>query len=109
MIANKKLRGWLSPLVYLSNNWISLIGVVVVTAAGGAWLLLLPATFRGGITHPYLGILIYMMLPGIFIGGLLLIPAGIYWKRRGQRKLGMLPDDFPPLDFQNRELRKLVM
>jgi hypothetical protein len=105
----KKLRGSLSPIVYLSNNWISLIGVVVVTAAGGAWLLLLPVTLRGGITHPYLGILIYMMLPGVFIGGLLLIPVGIYWKRRSQRKLGQMPADFPPLDFQNRELRKLVM
>ena len=46
---NGKFRQWLSPIVYLSNNWISLIGVVVVTAATVVWLLLLPVTLRGGI------------------------------------------------------------
>jgi NapC/NirT cytochrome c family, N-terminal region len=104
----KSLRQWLSPLVYLSNNWISLIGVVLVTAATVVWLLLLPVTFRGGITHPYLGILVYLMLPGVFVAGLILIPIGIYWKRRKQRAAGVYPTDFPPLDFQNRELRKLL-
>jgi hypothetical protein len=103
----KRLREWLSPLVYLSNNWISLTGVVVVTTAGVTWLALLPTTLRGGILHPYLGILVYLLLPALFIGGLLLIPIGIYLRRRRQRAAGLLPADFPPLDFQNRELRKL--
>jgi hypothetical protein len=105
---NGKFRQWLSPIIYLSNNWISLIGVVVVTAATVVWLLLLPVTLRGGIVHPYLGILVYLMLPGVFVGGLVLIPVGIFWKRRRQRAAGRYPSDFPPLDFHNRELRKLV-
>jgi hypothetical protein len=102
------LRQWLSPLVYLSNNWISLIGVVLVTAATVVWLMLLPLTLRAGITHPYLGILVYLLLPGVFVGGLILIPIGIYVKRRQQRAAGQYPTDFPPLDLQNRELRKLL-
>ncbi|HLW51548.1 MAG TPA: NapC/NirT family cytochrome c [Candidatus Angelobacter sp.] len=104
----RRLRDWLLPLVYLSNNWISLAGVVLVTAATVVWLLILPVTLRGAITHPYLGILVYLMLPGVFLAGLILIPIGIYFKRRRDRAAGRYPSDFPPLDFQNRELRKLL-
>ena len=35
-------RGWLSPFIHLSNNWISLAGVVIVTTATIFWLFLLP-------------------------------------------------------------------
>jgi hypothetical protein len=104
-----KLRTWLSPLVYLSNNWISLAGVVIVTAATVTWLVFLPITIRGGLLHPYFGLVVYLLLPGIFIGGLLLIPIGIYWNRRRKRAMGVMPSNFPPLDPRNPELRKLAL
>jgi NapC/NirT cytochrome c family protein len=104
----KTFREWLSPIVYLSNNWISLIGVVVVTAATVMWLVFLPITLRGGLMHPYFGLIVYLILPGIFITGLLLIPIGIWWNRRRRRARGLLPAAFPPLDPRSPELRKLV-
>lgn len=55
--------GRLAPLIYLSNNWISLLGVVVVTTATVFWLFLLPFTLRGEVTHPYIGILVFLLLP----------------------------------------------
>jgi NapC/NirT cytochrome c family, N-terminal region len=102
------LRGWLSPVVYLSNNWISQLGVVIVTSATVLWLALLPSTLRGAVPNPYMGILMYLALPGIFIGGLILIPLGMLWERRRERKSGKLPAIFPPLDFQSHELRRLL-
>ncbi len=65
----KLLHEALTPFVYLSNNWASLMGVVIVTTATIMWLCLLPVTLRGEITHPYAGILIYFMLPGVFLPG----------------------------------------
>jgi nitrate/TMAO reductase-like tetraheme cytochrome c subunit len=103
------LREWLSPVVYLSNNWISLAGVVIVTAATVTWLIFLPITLRQGIFHPYVGIVIYLLLPGIFILGLLLIPAGNALRRRRLRKAGKLPAEFQPIDLRNRELRKMLL
>ena len=105
----RTFREWLSPIVYLSNNWISLIGVVVVTAATVTWLVFLPITIRGGVLHPYFGLVVYLLLPGIFIVGLLLIPIGIWWNRRRKRAKGVLPAEFPPLDPRNPELRKLAL
>ena len=101
-------RGWLSPVVYLSNNWISQLGVVVVTSATVFWLVLLPSTLRGQAPNPYFGILMYLALPAVFIAGLILIPLGILWERRRERISGKMPGNFPPLDFQNRELRRLL-
>ena len=80
--AGKPRRGWLSPLIHLSNNWISLAGVIVVTTATIFWLFLLPVTLKGETTSPYIGILVFLGLPGPFFAGLIMIPLGIWLKRR---------------------------
>ena len=59
-------RGWLSPYIHLSNNWISLAGVVIVTTATIFWLFLLPVMLRGETENPYLGILVFLTIPGPF-------------------------------------------
>jgi len=105
----KTFRTWLSPLVFLSNNWISLTGVVVVTAAVVTWLVFLPITLRGANVHPYVGIVAYLLLPGIFLGGLLLIPVGVYLRRRRLRKRGELPEEFQPIDPRSPQVRRLVI
>lgn len=68
--SNALWRGPLSPLVHLANNWISLLGVVLVTSATIFWLFLLPTTLKGGASSAYIGILTYMGLPSIFFAGL---------------------------------------
>ena len=100
--------GWLSPLVYLSNNWVSLAGVVIVTTAVVFWLFLLPTTLKGEATSPYIGILVFLGLPAPFFAGLIMIPLGIWLKRRREGVSGIYPPDFPPLPWHNFELRKLV-
>lgn len=100
---------YLEPLVYLSNNWISLLGVVIVTTATVFWLFLLPFTLRGEITHPYIGILIFLLLPAGFIVGLVLVPLGIILRRRRDRRAGLTQTSFPSLNWQNQQFRRLVM
>ena len=97
-------RDRLAPLVFLSNNWISLAGVVIVTTATIFWLFLLPVTLRGQVTHPYIGILVFLLLPAAFAGGLLLIPVGIIRRRRQ----GHAPAGIPPVNWQNQAFRRLV-
>jgi nitrate/TMAO reductase-like tetraheme cytochrome c subunit len=101
-------RGPLSPLVHLANNWISLLGVVIVTTATVFWLFLLPTTIKAEASSPYIGILSYMGLPTVFFLGLFLIPLGIWLRNRREHRTGIYPATFPPLDFSNRELRRLA-
>ena len=104
----KGFKAWVSPYVYLSGNWLSRIGVVLVTTGAVLWLSLLPVIFRGFTDSPYAGILTFMGLPALFFGGLILIPLGIVLRARRERHKGIYPTDFPPLDFKNIELRRLV-
>ena len=106
--ATPRGRGWLSPFVHLSNNWISLAGVIIVTTATIFWLFLLPITLRGETENPYVGILAFLTIPGPFFGGLILIPLGIWLKRRKEGRAGIYPADFPTLTWANPELRRLV-
>jgi len=98
----------LQPLVYLSNNVISFIGVLLTTTAGVAWLFLLPVHFGEQAGHPYLGLLTILGLPAMFFTGLLLIPLGVRIKERRQRRTGLYPASFPPLNWQNPEFRNLL-
>jgi hypothetical protein len=51
--------------------------------------------FLPGPPHPYIGILVFLTLPAIFVLGLLLIPLGIWLRRRSLRESGQLPGGFP--------------
>ena len=98
----------MSPLVHLSNNWISLAGVVLVTTATIFWLFLLPTTLRGNAENPYVGILAFLLLPAPFFAGLILIPLGMWLRRRREGRQGIYPPGLPSLTWQNAELRRLV-
>jgi hypothetical protein len=100
--------GWLSPIVHLSNNWISLAGVVLVTTTTIFWLFLLPITLRGETTNPYIGILAFLVLPAPFFIGLIAIPLGIWLKRRSDARRPTQPSDFPPVNWRNADFRRLI-
>ena len=73
------------------------------------WLFLLPTTLRGEAQNPYIGILSYLTLPAAFFSGLLLIPLGIFWRRRRELSKGEVPSSFPPLTMRNVQFRRLVI
>ena len=102
-----KITGRVSPLVHLSSNLLSRIGVVLVTTAVVLWIILLPVTLHLQ-EHPYLGMITFLFLPGLFFLGLVLIPLGILLRRRRERRGGVYPGEFPPLDFKNLKLRRML-
>src|SRR5581483_4389071 len=96
-----------APLLHLSNNALSLCGVVLVTTGGVLWLFLLPIYIRGFVGNPYAGILLFLILPTAFFFGLVLIPAGIYLRSRRQRRAGQTPEELP-LSWNNPDLRRIA-
>ena len=67
------------------RNPISLIGVAVTTAAAVVFLALLALEIAGAITNPYVGLLLFVAVPAVFVIGLLLIPLGI-WRQHKRRR-----------------------
>jgi len=82
-----------SVLVLLTSHWLSMAGVALVTLAGFSWIFVLPASLRGRVDNPYIGLLVFIAIPAIFFAGLILIPIGIVLgKRRVSQQLAKLPD-----------------
>ncbi|MDE3195530.1 MAG: NapC/NirT family cytochrome c [Acidobacteriota bacterium] len=69
-------------IVLLASHWLSMLGVALTTTAGFSWLFVLPQHMQGNAGNPYIGILIFLMIPAILFVGLALIPIGILLARR---------------------------
>jgi nitrate/TMAO reductase-like tetraheme cytochrome c subunit len=102
-------RSWIAPYIHLSNNWLSLTGVVLVTSAAVLWMFLLPVMLSGGnVENPYLNILTIMILPAAFFLGLILIPAGQWMRYRRERRAGRQPLQLSTVDLRTPVARKLL-
>src|SRR6266576_4621816 len=77
----------------LTQRWLSLSGVALVATALVSWLFVLPQQIRGHVDNPYVGILVFLILPAIFFTGLLLIPVGVYLSKR-QIRAGLAEETF---------------
>ena len=101
------IRNWVRPLYYFGRNAISLVGVVLTTSSALSMIAFwFYDFFLPGPPHPYVGILIFLILPGIFILGLLLIPIGILLQKRKLRAAGQVPERYPDIDLRVPEIRK---
>jgi hypothetical protein len=68
-------------LVMMTSHWLSMLGLFLVITALVSWLVILPIQGRGG-PNPYIGIVVFVVVPILFVAGLLLVPLGIYLARR---------------------------
>lgn len=104
-------ENWVRPALFFGNNPISLIGGALTTASAmtliGFWVV--DIFGRGGSTNPYLGILIDLLLPGVFVLGLVLIPLGMWLYRRRVRAAGKLPEVYPKVDLADPVFRHGVL
>ncbi|HEV3308782.1 MAG TPA: NapC/NirT family cytochrome c [Candidatus Sulfotelmatobacter sp.] len=90
----------MQPVYFLGQNPVTLTGAVITTSTAlttiAFWFY---DIFLPGPPHPYIGLLVYLILPGIFVLGLLLIPIGIWVRRRKLLGSGQLPAIYPAIDL----------
>jgi hypothetical protein len=70
----------------LTQHWLSLLGGALLATAAISWLFVLPQQVRGHVDNPYIGIIVFLVLPLIFFAGLILVPIGIYLSKRQIRE-----------------------
>ena len=109
-LSRENISSRLRPAVFLAQNRTSMTGVVLVTSSAitllAFWIHLI---VRGGAIHPYYSIVFFLILPVIFVLGLVLVPVGTILRRRKLRAQGQLPDRYPQIDFDNPLLRRTVL
>ncbi len=105
--ANSFRENWLRPFFFYGNNWLSLLGGAITTASAmvlvGFWVV---SVFgHGGSSNPYLGILFDLLLPGVFVLGLVLILIGILVRRTYLLSTDQVPSFFPEVSIQDPVFR----
>jgi nitrate/TMAO reductase-like tetraheme cytochrome c subunit len=99
-------QNWLRPALFFGNNPISLVGGAITTASAvtmfGYWLVELLGRSND---NPYLGIIFFLILPALFVLGLLLIPVGVFLRRAKLKKAGQIPEIFPEIDLHDKVFR----
>src|SRR5450432_3910365 len=109
MNLRERIRDWSQPIYFLGQNPITLAGAAITTSTAlttiAFWFY---DVFMPGPPHPYIGLLVFLILPGILVLGLLLIPLGIWLRRRSLRNRGQLPEVFPPVDLRLPVVRRTL-
>src|SRR4051812_45954909 len=92
--------------VRLIRSPISVAGMVLTTASAVLFLVTFLADELGLHTNPYVGILVFLALPVVFLFGLALIPFGA-WLERRRRAMGRAPSEvrWPTIDLNNPATR----
>jgi hypothetical protein len=83
---------------------LGLAGAVLTTASGFLVVLFFVLSIVGMEESPYVGVLAYLILPGFFVVGLLLIPLGLWFEHRRLRKGG--DAELPVLDLNQAAIRR---
>jgi len=101
-------EGWLRPFFFYGNNWLSLLGAAITTASAvvliGFWVV---SVFgHGGSSNPYVGIILFLILPAVFIAGLLTILIGIIVKRSFLTATDQVPSFFPEISLRDPIFRR---
>src|SRR5262245_60772894 len=102
-----RLAAWLRPMVFLGHNTVTATGAVLTTASAltmiGFWIL---EVMQLRHVHPYAGIILFLILPVFFVLGLVLMPLGVFLRRRSLRALGQLPETYPTIDLGAKALQR---
>lgn len=93
-----------------ARNPISITGVLVTTVSAVIFLIVYLAELLGLHTNPYIGIVCFLILPGVFVCGLLLIPLGV-WRERRRARAGIVraPMTWPVLDLNDPHQRRVTL
>lgn len=85
-------------LPHAISNPTSLVGAGVVTVSAALFLILLLLETFGLLGNPYLGLLIFVALPLVFLVGLILVPVGA-WRTARRRAGGLERPVWPVMDL----------
>lgn len=105
-------KQWIGPLLKLfGTNWITLFGTNLTTVSAIAMIGFFLLGVLGLADSPYIALMALLVLPGVFVFGLVLIPVGMWVQRRKLRALGeerlLAERPYPVVDFNKVQVRRI--
>jgi mono/diheme cytochrome c family protein len=90
------------------RNPLSALGVAVTTATAVLFIALFVAHAFGFLQNPYLGILVFIIIPAVFVVGLLMIPLGL-WLERRREAAGAPARRWPTIDLNEATQARMAI
>jgi hypothetical protein len=96
--------------VRLIRSPLSVAGMVLTTISASLFLVVFLADLFGLHTNPYIGVVFFLLLPGAFLLGLVLIPLGA-WLEKRRRAAGKPPSaaQWPRIDLNDPTQRRTAV
>src|SRR5436190_1526125 len=83
--------------------------MVLTTMSAVVFIIVLLADLFGLHTNPYVGILFFLVLPALFVLGILLIPLGAWIERRRRAAGKPASKDWPRIDLNQPTQRRAAV
>ncbi len=96
------------PIHAVFRHPLSLFGMWLTTVSAVLFLVFFFADLFAVFNNPYLGIVFFLVLPGFFVLGLVLMPLGIFLARRRDRR-GLPVAQWPRIDLNDSWQRKVAL
>ena len=90
------------------RNPISLAGAAITTAMAVLFAALLILELTGQLENPYIGLFGFIVVPAVFVIGLLLIPLGA-WQQRKREAKGLAETSWPVIDLGLKRTRNNII
>jgi NapC/NirT cytochrome c family, N-terminal region len=88
---------------------LAITGVVITTVSAVLFIVLLIAALAGLLTNPYAGLIVFVVLPALFVMGLILIPVGVRLRRRAAERDPNAVIDWPVVDLRVASVRRTAL
>jgi nitrate/TMAO reductase-like tetraheme cytochrome c subunit len=93
----------------LLRHPLAIAGVLVTTVSAVIFIALVIAVLSGLFDHPYEGLLVFVLVPALFVLGLLLIPWGMWLEWRRLKRHPEMTRDWPTIDLRNPATRRWAL
>lgn len=92
-----------------ARNPLSLVGIAIAIAMAMLFAVLVLLETLGYLTNPYLGLIVFVTIPVVFVLSLLLVAFGAWRTRRRLRRSPGAEADWPVIDLRNPRHRSVAM
>ena len=93
----------------LARHPLAVAGALLTTVSAVVFIALVIAAAAGLFEHPYAGLLVFVVVPGLFLLGLLLIPLGMWLEARRLRRHPEAPREWPVFDLRKPATRRAML